>query len=156
MPSEEMKNVFKEVADIASNVPESMQAAAFNRALDVLLEERGLGTAANETDASSRRKRTRKKSSRAIKRGVVAKAEKRGSGRKGRKTGPKAAIRELIESSNFFETARTITDIQKHLSTKRALRFEQLDLSPPLGALVREGILDRDKNENNVYEYRLP
>jgi hypothetical protein len=38
----DFKSLFKEAADIAASVPESMHAAAFNRALDLLLQERGL------------------------------------------------------------------------------------------------------------------
>ncbi|MBN2541825.1 hypothetical protein JXI42_03085 [bacterium] len=39
MVNSDLKNIFKKAAKIASEVPDSMQPAAFNRALDILLEE---------------------------------------------------------------------------------------------------------------------
>lgn len=42
MTTTDWKGLFKEAAEIAASVPESMQQAAFNRALDLLLQQRGV------------------------------------------------------------------------------------------------------------------
>jgi hypothetical protein len=100
------------------------------------------------------RKRTRKKeaaSSDALEEG--GQPRKRRVARTAR-TGPRTALRQLAEGE-FLKSPRTIGDIRKHLETKRALRFKPEDLSPHLGFLVREGLLEREKNDDNVYEYKL-
>lgn len=50
-----LKDLFKQAADIAEEVPESMQEAAFNRALDALLSEAGLSIEPSTQTAKVRR-----------------------------------------------------------------------------------------------------
>jgi hypothetical protein len=69
-----------------------------------------------------------------------------------RRSGAQTSVRELA-AGPFFDSPRTNTDVQKHLESKRASRFELTALSGPLATLVREGVLDREKNKDNVYEY---
>lgn len=85
---------------------------------------------------------------------VGAEGQKKRQRVRSSRTGPRSALRQLAEGE-FFKNPRSIGEIQKHLETRRALRFKLQDLSPHLGFLVREGLLDREKNEKKVYEYKL-
>jgi hypothetical protein len=80
-----------------------------------------------------------------------AKTSKRSGGR----PGPKAAVQSLIDAG-FFKEPRTIGDIQSRLQTKVGHVYKPGDLSPTLGRLLRDGALDRDRNESHQYEYKQP
>jgi hypothetical protein len=148
---EAVKALFQKAADIAKQVPESMQGAAFHRALDVLLGARyGTGDARPRT--SAKRKRQSAGHGQRARRTVRA---VQGTSRRSRRPGAPTALRELAET-DFFRTPRTIGEIQGHLESSRALRFTQPNLSPHLGNLVRGDVLEREKNEQGIYEYRLP
>jgi hypothetical protein len=71
------------------------------------------------------------------------------------KTGPRAALTELV-SEGFFNQPRTITDARDQLRSKKGLAFKPTDLSPALVRMLRDGLLDRDRNESGTYEYRVP
>jgi hypothetical protein len=84
----------------------------------------------------------------------VQAAGKEGGKRRPR-AGPKAALTTLIDDG-YFKTHRTISDVQNHLRHKKGLSFKVTDLSPAFVRLLREGTLDRDKNESGQYEYKAP
>ena len=100
------------------------------------------------------KKRTKKDSGQSDTPQSGTEGEKKRQRARSSRTGPRSALRQLAEGE-FFKNPRSIGDIQKHLETRRALRFKLQDLSPHLGFLVREGLLDREKNEKKVYEYKL-
>ena len=81
-------------------------------------------------------------------------SERKSASRRTAKKGAQASVRELADT-DFFSAPRTIGDVQKHLEKKRVSKFGVNELSGPLGKLVREGVLDREKNADNVYEYTL-
>jgi hypothetical protein len=107
---------------------------------------------ANATPRGRARERSRKP-------GPQAKSSTKTSAQKGiarrttRRRGPKAALGDLIDDG-FFSEARTINDAQEQLRHKRGLRFTLQELSPSFVRLLREGRLDRDRNDSGQYEYR--
>jgi hypothetical protein len=64
-------------------------------------------------------------------------------------------IEALIEEG-FFDSPKVISDIQDQLRDKRGAVFKATDLSPALVRLLRENALDRDRNDSNQFEYRVP
>jgi hypothetical protein len=60
---------------------------------------------------------------------------------------------ELIDEG-FFSQARTINEAQEQLRHKRGVRFSLQELSPAFVRLLREGRLDRERNDSGQYEYR--
>jgi hypothetical protein len=97
----------------------------------------------------------RKRSSNSTKKKATSAKGKSGSKRRTARVGARAALREVLPTT-FFDTPRTINDVQRHLETKRALKFPVTSLSTPLGELVRSGSLEREKNADKVYEYVKP
>lgn len=78
-----------------------------------------------------------------------------GAGRSTRKrgrTGPKEAIERQIDSG-WFSMPRTLTEVREVLESKQGLRYRPTDLSPAMTRFLREGRLDRSKNESGQYEY---
>jgi hypothetical protein len=65
---------------------------------------------------------------------------------------PTTAIRELI-ASGFFDSAKGLGDIQKRFKDKQGRDVAVTTLSPILTRLLREGLLDRSRNGNGIYEY---
>ena len=150
---EAIKALFERAAAIAKGVPETMQQAAFHRALDILLEQESSPKGSTGRSAKRREKRASSGSVRPRPRKPASAGKSRAA--RSTRLGARTALRELAQTE-FFKTPRIIGEIQRHLERKRALRFTQENLSPHLGVLVREGVLDRDKNEQGVYEYKLP
>lgn len=74
-----------------------------------------------------------------------------GSKRTGR-PGPKAAI-ALLLSSGFFNSSRTISDVQRELKHKRGHTYTVQELAPALVRTLRDETLDRQRSENGQYEY---
>jgi hypothetical protein len=64
------------------------------------------------------------------------------------------ALNGLI-ASGFFGSDRTASEVVDHLSKKKALNFRQEDLSVALMRMVRRGDLDREKNTDGIYSYRV-
>jgi hypothetical protein len=117
------------------------------------------GSSAGGDDQERSKPRNRKTVARSSKRQtkklVTHSPTERGTKRRSGRKGPKTAISELI-GEHFFTTGRTIGDIQQRLQSKKGLRYRLGDLSPSLVRLMREGSLDREKNEGGQYEYRAP
>jgi hypothetical protein len=65
--------------------------------------------------------------------------------------GQKALIISLV-SNNFFGERRTVGDIRDQLS-KKGHSFKSNELSPTLGRLTREGVLQRDRSAKNQWVY---
>lgn len=61
--TKDMKSLFKQAAEIAAQVPESMHDAAFNRALDMLMQEQGLTPKPSASNAARRGATPRRKES---------------------------------------------------------------------------------------------
>jgi hypothetical protein len=144
-----LSEIFTQAAEIAKLVPESMQEAAFNRALDELLPGQ-----------SSRQQKTRRKTSR---RKTTSKATSGGEGESQKtsakprrsssgRPGPKAALEQLIDEG-FFATPKTLNGIQTDLQKRRGYKYEASDLGPTLLRLLRESRLSREKNAEGQYEY---
>jgi hypothetical protein len=116
---------------------------------------------ATASTARSTQRRTRKAGA-AKKPSAASGTKKRKSeGRNGEKSagrrreGPKAAVTTLI-AEGFFNKPQTMAATQEHLRHKKGLTFKVSDLSPTFVRLLREGLLDRDRNEAGQYEYKRP
>lgn len=137
----DLEEVFQKAAELVKDLPPLLQPIAFDRAVGELLggspQKRSAGR--RTTPKSARRK--------------VAANKK--TSKKGRRMGGQAALRELAGGS-FFSTGRTVKAIIDHLRTNKALSLKSADLTSPLATLTREGVLERAKNNEGVYEYRLP
>lgn len=69
--------------------------------------------------------------------------------------GPKAAILSLV-GQGFFAAAKTGPDVQDHLKTKRGFDLGTSQLRLAMLRLVRDGVLERDENDEGQYEYKKP
>lgn len=150
---DDLRSVLHKAADIAAEVPESMQGSAFLRVFDVLIQDRGIGIDGSTQEQPGETEPSTKK--RGGKRPGRTAPTKKATTRKRApsRAGPKGALRDLA-TTPFLKDGRSISEIQKHLESKKALRFELHDLSGPLAALVREDVLEREKNEDGKYVYR--
>lgn len=160
MTRDDLKRLLAQAAEMAKDLPENMQGAGFHRTLDLLLLEEGIRLEPIEGSGSGAgpRKRSRKKTRAKAATGKKSNARRSGAGggsRRSGRSGAQAAVRELA-ATGFFKSSKTIGDVQKHLDAKRGLRYAQTSLSGPLLLLVREGVLDREKNDTGTYEYKLP
>ncbi len=119
-----------------------------------LLEEFGGGESPEATAKTPKgtSPKRRKRRARGASKPETAQKKKSKSTPRGR-PGPKAAVKILIDAG-FFSQARTMGDIQKRLKDKSGYVYKSTDLSPALGRLLRDGQLDRDRNENGQYEYQ--
>ena len=118
------------------------------------LEEFDSGSSRSVANANSQ-KVSRK---RAPRRGASSKESKPTSTEKPKRgprsrPGPKAMIENLIQAG-FFKNPQTISNIQDHLKMKVGHFYKPTDLSPALTRLLRDGQLDRDRNESGKYEYQ--
>ncbi len=150
----DLKDIFKQAAEIAQSVPENMQVAAFNRALDLLTTEDD-----REVSRGGRaRKRSPKRS--AGTHGGQQSAEGPNSAKKTptRKSasglGPKSAITSLIESG-FLGNGKTRAEVQAHLRTTRGYNIGTDQLGMAMLRLVRDGVLERTENEDGEYEFKV-
>lgn len=69
--------------------------------------------------------------------------------------GPKAAIVALVESG-FFASAKTGPEVQAYLRMKRGFDLGADQLLLAMLRLVRDGVLERNENEEGKYEYKQP
>jgi hypothetical protein len=127
--------------------------------------ERHLDAPPSEENGESPRPRARtkrKRSGRSNATATASKAEtKRSSAgrstptqraRRAGRQSPAVAVRELV-AGTYFQKARTIGEIRDHLDQKQARKYKVTELSPVLLRLVRDGVLDREKNSEGQYEY---
>ncbi len=70
----------------------------------------------------------------------------------GNRPGPKQFLERLI-ADRYFDTKREISSIISHIQDTHAHTYKATDLSPTLIRLLREGKLERTKNEQGRYEY---
>jgi hypothetical protein len=154
---EDLKEVFKQAAEIAQQVPENMQEAAFNRALDLLTNK---SHERHPTRGSSHARRSQNKSVNGPSSGhgnPAAKPAAIESSKRSRKSasglGPKSAILCLLESG-FFRIGKTGPAVQDDLKKKRGYDLETDKRRMVMLRLVREGVLEREENQNGQYQYK--
>jgi hypothetical protein len=151
----DLKDVFKEAAELAQQVPQNIQEAAFNRAVDLLTSK-----------SAKRRRPLRTKASRgsgeptpSSRETPVSTSTDSKSSKKTRNPSsglaPKSAIVWLLETG-FFTTGRTGPAVQDYLKTKRGYDLATDRLRMVMLRLVREGILEREENAEGQYEYKQP
>jgi hypothetical protein len=73
--------------------------------------------------------------------------------RRRRRLGPRAAIEELI-NDGYLDQPRTIGELRDRLESKKGRTFKVTDLSPTMTRMLRDGALDREKNDAGQYEYQ--
>lgn len=122
--------------------------------------EGGEGGNQSEERSVSQRRRGKKKASRV----KPQKPEKEGEPEPSSKTKPSKArssgggatelLRQMV-ADKYFDTPRLIGEMIDHCQVKLAKRFKANELSPGLLKLVREKLLDRDKDEETKqFKYR--
>lgn len=79
-------------------------------------------------------------------------ASKKSGKRKSSGSGPIPTLNQIIEGG-FFAKHRTLKDIIEHCRNDKARNFKPNELSGPLGRLVRDQRLKRQKNADGQYEY---
>ena len=88
--------------------------------------------------------------------GAAPGSAKRASAKTGKKkgggSGPIPTLNQIIEGA-FFAKHRTLKDIIDHCRNDKARSFKPNELSGPLGRLVRDERLKRQKNADGQYEY---
>lgn len=82
----------------------------------------------------------------------VTRASNKSGKKKGGGSGPTPTLNQLIEGG-FFAKHRTLKDIIEHCRNDKARNFKPNELSGPLGRLVRDQLLKRQKNADGQYEY---
>lgn len=70
-----------------------------------------------------------------------------------RRLGPRPALEELL-NDGYLDEPRTIGELRDRLESKKGRMFKVTDLSPALTRMLRDGSLDREKNEAGQYEYQ--
>jgi len=66
--------------------------------------------------------------------------------------GPGGIVSQL-KNEGFFNTHKTIKDIIDYCRSKLARRYKAKDISVALIRAVRNGLLEREKNAENKFEY---
>lgn len=79
-------------------------------------------------------------------------SKKAGSKKTVRSSGVAAEFNRLVEQG-FFNTPKTLKEVEQHLRKRRGITTDQPHLSPIALRLLRRGVLDRDENDGGVYEY---
>jgi hypothetical protein len=134
MRADELKAFLQQAADLSAIVPESLQAIAFSKTLDVLLGDEIKDEARNGRPAGLKK--------------PAARRERANTSR----TGPKSALQKLV-SEGFFGNKKSIPDIQAYLKDSRGHEYSPNELSISLLRLVRSQLLDRNRNPEGQYEY---
>lgn len=149
---EEIKKQLSEL----SSVINSFKSEAVQLKIVELIFQRSISEKLPKDDSLSDTSSTRVNSSIAKKK--VASKRKKAKDENGEKikkpgkVGPATVLSELI-TDGYFDEARTIKDIIDHSDNKKARKFRANELSSPLARFVRDGRLNRDKNQDNQYEY---
>jgi hypothetical protein len=141
MNNEILKAVLEEASALTSSLPERIQPAAFAKAFDVLLEQRGIGT----------NRQLRAKQS-------APKQHSNGGGNSAsrpRRAGPKFALGQLLDNG-YFARSRSLPEIQAYLKDSHGHDYGSNELSISLLRLTREARLVRVKNLAGQYEYWAP
>ncbi len=106
-----------------------------------------------KSKASTARKSTKRGSAEKKAARSSSKTTSKSSGRRKRVQGPRASLQDLLEAG-YLNEPRTIGDLRSHLESKKGRIFKPSDLSPTLTRMLRDGLLDREKNEAGQYEYK--
>ena len=100
----------------------------------------------------AKRKRRKKTSQKKAAAGETPEtADKTTIPRRGRK-GAVTILDELI-SEGYFMSRRAISDVIEYAKTQKVRTFKASDLSGPLGRFVKNGKLQREKNNDGQYQY---
>jgi DNA-binding transcriptional ArsR family regulator len=110
------------------------------------------GTPAVRRTTKPTKSRRRPKKARPKKAPSAAKG--RAGSRRRTTAGPTTLVQELVDRQ-FFSEPRTLADVRKRIKDKRGHAIPVTTLSPIFTKLVRDEVLDRDKNNAGVYEYRM-
>jgi hypothetical protein len=140
MNNEILRAVLEEACALTSSLPEGVQPAAFAKAFDVLLEQRGIG--------EKQRRRAKQ----------VPRQYSSGRGNaasRSRRVGPKFALGQLLDGG-YFATSRSLPEIQAYLKDSHGHDYGSNELSISLLRLIRDNRLTREKNLAGQYEYWTP
>lgn len=115
---------------------------------DVSEDQEGTHSAIDRKNRKGRKKRMSAKARTPAKSDGAKPSKQRSAG------GATDVLRQLADEG-FFKTPKLIGEIVEHCNVKLAKKFKANELSPGLLKLVREKVLDRDKDkETNQYKYR--
>ena len=157
MDAEGLEKVMAQAAAIASKLPNNLQEAAFNRALDEILDAHASSgrptQRGSEGEPRAPAPRPGRRPRPAPAEGTPAPGRKRAGPRAASgRPGPKAAVAQLI-SAGYFRTPRLISTVQEELRHNRGHKYTVQELSPALVRSLREGRLRRERNKHGQYEY---
>ena len=139
------------------------------RAFEVLMEAVGIeppaGTVDSPPPSKAPKKRAAAKKGSTRKRTVPASkaADKKGSAESGAKKapknssgrpGPEVAVTDLLEAG-FFVKPKTQAQLIEELKLKKGFTYTGSDMSPTLLRMLRNGDLQREKNADGNYEFRV-
>jgi hypothetical protein len=141
MDNEILRAILEEALSLTASLPAGIQHIAFEKAFDVLLDERRAG---------AKRHRT-------VERGAARGRTSNGSlhkgGQQSRRAGPKFVLGQLLDSG-YFASSRSLPEIQRHLRDSSGHAYGSNELSISLLRLIRDGRLNRQKNLAGQYEYQ--
>jgi len=152
------EEIQKRIKSFADTVNAFKSEAVQVRVIEVLLTKLGVGTI-KTTDSSTKanRKGNRK---RAIRKAVSVKdtipeGQSKRAGKASGSPGASTMISALLDSG-FFKSGKTIGNIVSHCETSKGHHYKASECSPALLRLLRDGKLERKKNDDGQYEYCQP
>lgn len=151
--NDDLKDVFRQAAEIAQSVPESMQVTAFNRALDLLTTEGDKGKSRSRPARPSARNPRANTSVAADSSDKIGMKSSRTQKKSTSGLGPKSAITSLLDSG-FFVQGKTRSEVQAHLRTTRGYNIGGDQLGVAMLRFVREGVLARTQNDDGQYVFK--
>lgn len=120
---------------------------------DVGGDNKSLGAPAKRARRTDAKKNSKRRASQA-KNPVTASDDSGVNAPRKAKSGfsPTTAVRHMIDEG-FFTSPKTLSDVQGRLKDKQGRDVPTSTLSPIFTRLLRDGALDRGKNDEGAYEY---
>lgn len=141
MNTAEIRELFRNALQLAEELPDKMQEAGFNKAVDLLAQREG------REQVTNRGKEQRGHASSSRPRSTPVRPKRSG------RPGPKAAIAELVDTE-FLRGFRTVPQMQDQLKQKRGHEYSLNELAISAVRLVRDDVLDRETNKEGKYAYK--
>lgn len=130
-----LEGLFDDAAALAGRVPTSMQAAAFEIAVERLTATKSSASTGSVRSPAGRRSR-------------IGSTTRPATGR----PGPKAAVESLLDGG-YLDDPRVVGDIRDYL-TSRGWKYAAKEVATAVLRLLREGRLARTRRADGQYQYQ--
>ncbi len=144
------EEIKKQLAELAEIINAFKSEAVQLKIVEIILSEHMIGMPYVQHIATTKVTANNTKSTSKIKMKKVPSGETKKT--KPKNAGPTPKLINLIEEG-FFSKHQTINNIIDHMKNQKATVLKANEISTPLGRLVRDGRLKREKNPDGQYEY---